>query len=1473
MKKLLFVFLSGIVLFAACKQPADSPGSSTPPKITKNLSADTPVEVTVGGSAELKVNAKGSGTLSYEWYQVTGTTKKVVGNKSTSNKFTVGTEYTKKDATFVFFCRVYNKESGKPSAHTDSVQQTVKVGNGGQQGGGASPAAETPALNPIPSVNSWVNREFTLEVTASHTTAEAWTYQWYKAEDEEKKNAQKMEGATEKTYTTKEAAAGTYYYYCTVTNAPTGKTAASKDSNVVKVTVAANPPTEAQVPNVTVVQGNCSINAGEQATLSVHVQVTDTGVLSYQWYTTTETTATGGTVLTGETKSSVNVSPTQTTKYYCQVTNTLNTGASTPLTATQSSTLITVTVNTTAQPVQPAQITAPTSEQSKTTVAGTPIKLSVTAQSPDSGTLTYQWYKNTAKSTLGGELISEAKNSEYSFPAQSAGTYYFYCEVTNTKGGKSADPVKSPVFTVTVTQEKQPAVNPTITKQLPATLKLQKNDSETIEITASCSDGGTLSYEWYQSNTGTDEGTKLTNAAATLTIPTNTVGTKYYRCKVTNTNQNAQEGHTTASIFTNWCKVEVTEEDTLGKFTVTASGAASARIAKGKTAEFKVQINNKPDGTQQGIQWYKGTPPADNTAAPAGTAAEGTGNTETYTTPASLTAGMHTFYCQVTMSKQVGTETKTVKKYSPAFTVTVVEPAAPTITTQPQGGQALKSAGVPLTITAKVDSSNNIGTPKYQWYKHTKKEAANGTLIDGATTAAYTAKEEAPFYHYYCVVSNSEDTSKKVTSGVVTAIIYRDPAAIPVDMNVNTEDGLGWGTQNWELGSKKAADGTTFAVYSKNAERMMLEIYDAETNAEPKGIFVMEKGSGDIWRAKINTNAITGKVYYGYRAWGPNWTYDPEWTPGTNNGYKADVDEAGNRFNPNKLLTDPYSRELSHTRGIDGSFYQTGTADRNKDSGNVAPKSVVVEPLADIGTVKSASSALTAEIIYQLHVKGFTGKGTAGIDSITGFSEPDKGTYAGAAKMIPYLKGLGVNTVLLMPVFESEGLEDYRPANFFAVKKTYAKSQENAAQEFQDMVNAFHTANMQVFLDVPYANSGEDGKLDNDENKVRLESLRGLDNTAYYALSSSNKKDYWVSTGNGNNLNGSSQQVQDLILASLKYWTETMGIDGFRFSSGAALGRTGDNWDFSKDAPLLSKIKDYLHSKSRKCIIETMDKNSTGNEVFNTGWIAWNNTFRDSVRKTVNWIQPPNESKINELIGKAGTLNFAASHDSYRLADILDAENIKIGEKPEYSANFNQINTRRERYRNLLILTILSKGTPMLTYGDEFGRAQGKTHGVYGGITNTVQMNDYSHYLTHKYGCNELGGDDSGTNLLYEFTKKLLKLRNENATFFKDATYTFKKFDNSDGAEHEKAFCILISNADKSVEYAVCVNNTDGKPEALVKEMGGGTASWKPLIDTGSWAEPKNDGAKMEGNFYAEDKDALDKYGVEANRIVVLKKQ
>ena len=294
----------------------------------------------------------------------------------------------------------------------------------------------------------------------------------------------------------------------------------------------------------------------------------------------------------------------------------------------------------------------------------------------------------------------------------------------------------------------------------------------------------------------------------------------------------------------------------------------------------------------------------------------------------------------------------------------------------------------------------------------------------------------------------------------------------------------------------------SFEVGSTRATRILLELFDQPTGAAAIADLPMTS-NGNVWSVQVPAAQLPATIYYGYRVWGPNWSYDPTWTPGSDAGWIADVDSAGNRMNPNKLVFDPYAVELSHDpqtpTQADGTPYATG-AHRDVDSASIAPKGIVLaDGAADFGT--KPARGLVDDIIYEVHVRGFTEADPA--------AGACAGTYAGAATRASYLAALGVTAVEFLPIAETQNdRNDVDPASdsgdnywgystlaYFAPDRRYAcdRTPGGPTREVRAMVHAFHDVGIKVLLDVVYNHTAEGAGSS-------LYSMRGLDNAGYYQL-------------------------------------------------------------------------------------------------------------------------------------------------------------------------------------------------------------------------------------------------------------------------------------------------------------------------------------------------------------------------------------
>mgnify|MGYP006286280993 CR=1 FL=1 len=523
-------------------------------------------------------------------------------------------------------------------------------------------------------------------------------------------------------------------------------------------------------------------------------------------------------------------------------------------------------------------------------------------------------------------------------------------------------------------------------------------------------------------------------------------------------------------------------------------------------------------------------------------------------------------------------------------------------------------------------------------------------------------------------------------------------------------------------GATPLADGVNFAVFSAHAERVDLCLFDAAGDSEIARL-PLPRRDGDVWHGFLP--AARPGLLYGYRAHGP---YDPL---------------HGHRFNPAKLLIDPYARELRGSVGVSdalcgATFADGAEAPDPRDSAACVPRSVVT-PAMDAAPPGPAVP-WSATVLYEMHLKGFTMRHPA-------VPEKDRGRIAalGSDAIIAYLRALGVTAVELLPVqaFATEpflrerGLVNYwgyNPVSWFALHQDYAA--RGGAAGFRAVVERLHDAGLEVILDVVYNHSGE-----GDERGPTL-SLRGLDNRSYYRLDAASPERYANDTGCGNTLATDHPAMRRLVLDSLRYWARDLGVDGFRFDLATTLGRSRHGFD--PHAALLRQISDDPVLGRCKLIAEPWDVGPGGYRLggFPAGWTEWNDRYRDSVRRF--WRGDDSEAPelatrlhgSGDLFEHSGrpawsSINFVTSHDGFTLRDLVsysrrhnraNGEGNRDGHAESFSDNCGTegrssdltVRARRARRQRAMLATlVLSQGVPMLQAGDELGRSQGGNNNAY----------------------------------------------------------------------------------------------------------------------------------------------------------------
>jgi glycogen operon protein len=533
--------------------------------------------------------------------------------------------------------------------------------------------------------------------------------------------------------------------------------------------------------------------------------------------------------------------------------------------------------------------------------------------------------------------------------------------------------------------------------------------------------------------------------------------------------------------------------------------------------------------------------------------------------------------------------------------------------------------------------------------------------------------------------------------------------------------------QATELGAVFDGQGTNFALFSAHAERVELCLFDE---------------SGQTELARVTLPEYTNEIWHGYL---------PGVKPGQRYGFRVHgrfAPEEGHRFNPNKLLLDPYAKEFcSEIAWNDAHYgYDVGAeADQDLsfselDSAPFTQKCVVCDWQADAKTPSKPAIPWDRTVFYETHVRGFTKLHPA-------VPEDMRGTFDGLGQkaIVDYIKSLGVTSVELLPVhaylddhhLAAKNLTNYWGYNtigFFAPMPRYEGKAGLAS--FRDMVRTFHDAGLEVILDVVYNHTAEGNEMG------PTLSFKGIDNFSYYRTMPDDPRFYINDTGTGNTVNTSHPRVLQMVMDSLRYWTQVMEVDGFRFDLGTILGREphgfdqrGGFFDAMGQDPVLSKVK---------LVGEPWDIGPGGYQVggFPPGWAEWNDKYRDTARaywKSEEGIvrdlaaRVTGSGDVYDLRGRRpwSGVNFITAHDGFTLNDVVsynekhndaNGEDNRDGHGHNLSFNFGVegptddegiIAARERQKRNLLATLLLSHGTPMILAGDELGHSQDGNNNVY----------------------------------------------------------------------------------------------------------------------------------------------------------------
>jgi len=512
-----------------------------------------------------------------------------------------------------------------------------------------------------------------------------------------------------------------------------------------------------------------------------------------------------------------------------------------------------------------------------------------------------------------------------------------------------------------------------------------------------------------------------------------------------------------------------------------------------------------------------------------------------------------------------------------------------------------------------------------------------------------------------------------------------------------------------------------FAIYSKHASGVVLLFYSENDVVNPVHTYRMvypANKTGRIWHCRIPASAAPGAKFYAYTIEGP---FDPA---------------AGHRFDPKKVLLDPYAKVLFFPRD-----FSRDAAKRPGSNVGRAPLGMLprMDGAFDWGNDQPPEHT-NDTVIYELHVKGFTNSPSSRVPL------EKRGSYAGVIEKIPYLKKLGVTVVELMPVQQYDPLEGnywgYMPLSFFSPHLGYSSTEGyGLVQEFKSMVKALHEGDIEVILDVVYNHTTELGE------EGPTYSFRAIDNSTYYLLEEDRSR-YRNDCGTGNVLHCGNRYVRTMILDSLRYWVREMHVDGFRFDLASIFTRDDAGRINLDDPPIISEITADPDFKGIRLIAEAWDLASyqLGRSFPGVSWLQWNGKFRDDVRSFIRG----DEGKVSALISRIygsddlfpdhvtntyhayQSVNFVTSHDGFTMYDLVsyntkrnqaNGHNNSDGSENNLSWNCgwegddgppaDVLALRKRQIKNYCCLIFLSNGTPMIAAGDEFMRTQGGNNNPY----------------------------------------------------------------------------------------------------------------------------------------------------------------
>jgi glycogen operon protein len=652
--------------------------------------------------------------------------------------------------------------------------------------------------------------------------------------------------------------------------------------------------------------------------------------------------------------------------------------------------------------------------------------------------------------------------------------------------------------------------------------------------------------------------------------------------------------------------------------------------------------------------------------------------------------------------------------------------------------------------------------------------------------------------------------------------------------------------KSYPLGSTYDGEGVNFALFSAHATKVELCLFD-ESGAVEQERYTISEQDNNIWHIYLH-GAKAGLVY-GWRVYGP---YDPL---------------NGHRFNHNKLLIDPYGKQLVGTliwnKAIFGYDWDSPNKDLSfseLDSAPYVPKSVVIEENYDWQNDKSPQTDWADTIIYETHIRGAT--------RLSPFLEDTKrGTFSAFSEnsTIKYLKRLGITAVEFLPIhaffghrhkrgYVIDNYWGYESFSFFAPEQSYL-SQGNI-NEIKDMIKKLHSHGIEVILDIVYNHTGEGNQLG------PTLCYRGIDNKSYYALDKNNLRYCTDTTGCGASFNLQNKNCLRMVMDSLRYWVKEMHVDGFRFDLATSLCR--QEGDFRQSCGFLYAIEQDEILQKVKLIAEPWDIGNNGYQLgaFPLSWGEWNDKYRDNIRRTWKGDEGQIAEFASRITGSSevfnhynrsinSSINFITAHDGFTLFDLVsyqkkhnlaNGENNKDGTDSNWSWNSGVegetsnpvvMRNRKDRMKAMMATLLLSFGTPMISFGDELARTQM-------GNNNPYCQDNAITWLTWE-------GVQPWQHKMLEFTRNLIKLRKDLKIFNRRKFFTGKKdnkgiqdlawykengkeFTSSDWHDKNRhSISYLVSENDK---FVLMIFNAHHKPQEWVLPNISAKMKWNLRLDT-----------------------------------------